>query len=157
MRLAYLFPLLAIMPSFLAAQTSFIEPEGDVYVTDDGTVALAWEPGTPETEGGDLVYEVRRSASPDFTDPVFVYEGQDTASFVSGLPEGNYYFKIRARSIDGEFPPWGEAYLLVTVDYIEPGIVILLMSAGLVTFIAVIASIVMGHRAAKREPASEHV
>ncbi|MDQ8186642.1 hypothetical protein [Pelagicoccus sp. SDUM812002] len=128
----------------------FQEPDGESYQTDDGTVPLVWgEIGVgPEP---DRVYEVRRWSEGETESSLLVYEGEDTASFVSGLNEGKHIFRIRSKDRDGVYPEWGDESLEVTVDYIDMAIVWPLMGAGAVCFIVLILTIVLGRRAVERK------
>lgn len=123
------------------SDTGFSEPTGQQVKSEDGTVSLAWN-----SQEADRVYEVRRWEAKGDAEGVLVYEGSDTASYLSGLPEGVFTIKIRSRSSEGRFTEWPQDGLEVTVAYIDLGLVKLLMGAGLVTFIAIVGTIVAGHR-----------
>lgn len=157
LRLAVLYGAAAVVSA--AAQTAplgypeFAQPDGEAYLTDDGTVALAWTEEFEASEGR-RIYEVRRWLVGGDAEGVVVYEGADRASFLSGLSEGLYRLKVRSRSADGEYPEWGEQVLTVEVKYIGRGLLIGLMTAGFITFVAIFGSIAYGHRAAKREEAA---
>lgn len=131
----------------------FTEPTmAETYVSDDGTVALAWAEEDAD-DAGLLIFEARRWSvgSGENEEGVLVYEGPDTATFLSGLPEGVYKLKVRARSPEGDYPAWGDDYLSVEVKYIESWLVVVMMSLGLVTFLAIVGAIVFGHRKASGE------
>jgi hypothetical protein len=129
---------------------SFQEPGGGTYLTDDGTVLLVWGESSSEPGGG-KVHEVRRWDAGGPSEGTYVYEGEDTASFVSGLNEGEYTFRIRSKERGGVYPEWGDESLVVTVDYIDMGIVWPLMGAGSVCIVVLILTIVLGRRAVNRE------
>jgi hypothetical protein len=60
------------------------------------------------------VYELQSSPEPDFAEPTCLYQGADDTSFRSGLADGRYYFRVRARQADGgTWGPWSEAVELV--------------------------------------------
>lgn len=136
----------------LRAQPVFTSPESSPYVTDEGALQLIWSEAEVE---GERSYEVRRWAAGEGGDGVYVYEGRDTASYLSGLPEGDYEIRVRSRPVEGEYPEWGEDHLLVKVEYIGSRLLVGLMSVGFVTFVAIVLSIVLGHRAARGYEASE--
>ncbi|MBD5781280.1 fibronectin type III domain-containing protein [Pelagicoccus sp. NFK12] len=143
---AFLFVSLVSLHSTPALATGFTEPGGESYQTDDGTVSLVW--GESESGGAaNRVFEVRRWMSGSSLEGQLVYEGQDTASFVSGLNEGEYSFRIRSKPEGGTYPEWGDESLSVTVDYIDMAIVWPLMAAGAVCFVVLILTIVFGRRA----------
>lgn len=136
-----------------ADAAEFVEPASGSHVTDDGTVSLVWA----ESSEGDTGrrYEVRRWQEGTEGDGVLVYEGEDTASFVSGLGEGRYAFRIRSRTTDGAYPDWGDAALQVEVDYIDMSIVWPLMGAGFVCFVVLISTIYFGRRAVASDPETQ--
>lgn len=136
----------------LRAQPVFTSPESSPYVTDEGALQLVW---SEEGVEGERSYEVRRWAAGEGGEGVYVYEGQDTASYLSGLPEGDYELRVRSRPVGGEHPEWSEDHLLVKVEYIDSRLLVGLMSVGLVTFVAIVLSIALGHRAARGYEASE--
>ena len=128
----------------------FLEPSEKAYQTDDGTVPLVWsDPEASSTE--DRFYEVRRWIVGGPSEGTLIYEGEDTASFVSGLEEGEHAFRIRSKVVGSMYPEWGGADLIVTVDYIDMEIVWPLMGAGIVCFIVLILTIALGHRAVERK------
>lgn len=147
---AFLFVIILQLLSSNGFAAGFTEPSGDSFSTDDGTVSLVWEDREAGPEA-DRVYEVRRWEDGGSQEGQLVYEGEDTASFVSGLNEGEYTFRIRSKKEDGMYPEWGDDGLLVTVDYIDLSIVWPLMAAGAVCFIVLILTIVLGRRAVKRK------
>ncbi len=133
-----------LVPLCSAFGTGFILPASLTAVSDDGTVQLAWDAGDD-----DSIYEVRRSGSAGFESSVLVYEGRDAATFVSGLPEGEYHFKVRSKGAGGEYPDWPADSFILKVEYIDSRLVVVLMAAGFVTFLAIVGTIIMGHRRAR--------
>jgi len=128
-----------------AAETGFLAPDTSTAVSDDGTVQLVWA-----SSGDRVSYEVRRSSGPGFEGSTLVYEGRDTATFVSGLPEGEHYFKVRSKVEGGAYRDWPDKAFVLTVEYIDGRLVAVLMSAGFVTFVAIVGTIIWGHRNTER-------
>src|SRR5690606_41296999 len=58
--------------------------------TNDGHVRLLWVSVAP-----DAVYEVQQSATAGFEAPITIYVGPDLATFVSGLNDGIYYYRLQ--------------------------------------------------------------
>lgn len=102
--------------------------------SDNGVVTLQWEASGKEVE-------VQRSVTPDFQKPRLVYRGTQTASVVTGLREGEYYFRIR----DAEEAEWSPA-LAVRVEYISRTKLFVLLSLGGVVVMGTIGAIFSGYR-----------
>lgn len=102
--------------------------------SDNGVVTLEWEASGSEVE-------VEQSIAADFQNPRLVYRGPQTASVVTGLREGEYYFRIRHA---GE-TEWSPA-LAVRVEYISRERLFVLLSLGGVVVVATIGAIFAGYR-----------
>jgi hypothetical protein len=125
--------------------------EADAVPTSEGHATLAWEmPGDAQRGVPDLTFELQQSTEPGFPSPRLRYAGPDWALFVSGLREGETYFRVRARDANGTVGPWSQP---ITVDVAYPGRgqVLLLLAVGCVVFVATTAAIVAG-RLSDREP-----
>ncbi len=130
-----------------AAEVRFTNPTSPSYVTDDGTVSLTW--ATEDTpEQLDPIFEVRRWQAGSPPEGILIYEGQDTASFVSGLSEGQHVFRIGLKSNQNPYPNWGDTNLVVDVKYISMSMVWPLMGAGATGFVVLILTIILGRREA---------
>jgi hypothetical protein len=97
-------------PSSLAEelpQAEFInEPN---LTTNEGHISLEWS-----GDGDLLVYELQGARKPEFLDPMKLYKGGDTTSFLSGLADGQHFFRVRARtSGSGAWGPWSQTVELV--------------------------------------------
>lgn len=136
----------AAAPASAKLAAEFVAPAEFSVSSEDGAVALAWEPRGEVEAGEAVVYEVRRwpadagRAAPG----VAVYVGRDTATFVSGLLAESYVFKVRARTAAGEFGPWSEMGRRVDVVFHGRAKVIGLMLAGAVTLAVAAGSIFTG-------------
>jgi len=77
--------------------------------TSEGHVTLGWG-----GEGAGLVYELQSAAGPDFAEPTVEYQGWDEASFLSGLADGRYFLRVRARRPqEAAWGPWSDTVELV--------------------------------------------
>jgi hypothetical protein len=90
---------------------------------------------------------VQEASSADFADPGILYEGTDAASVVSGLPDGDYYFRIRFADVAG--PTWSPP-LKVVVAHHSLGKALGVFAVGAVVFTATIALIFTGTRRARQ-------
>ena len=105
--------LLGLGPAAVATVTpSRPTLEAAVRAT-DGAVQLSWS----AADGGPAgIYQVEEAPAADFTTPILRYEGPQEASFVSGLPAGSYYYRVRQRRPDATWTPWSEP----VAAHIEP-------------------------------------
>lgn len=70
-----------------------------------GYFSLSWESDDP----GDFLLE--ESVDSAFTQPRRIYHGPDTATLVSGRPNGTYYYRVR-RDRDQNQPSWSEVSIV---------------------------------------------
>lgn len=128
------------------------ENAGPVSTT-EGHATLRWTLEEVEEGKGDAVrFEIQQSFDADFSSAEMRDPGRDRAMFVSGLPEGSNYFRVRAIDIEGEGAPgaWSEP-VIVVVDYPDRNLVTGLFGVGLVVFIATVGSVIVGHLRHVRE------
>jgi hypothetical protein len=64
----------------------------------EGFATLAWT-GAPDDR-----FELEQAQEADFSDAVVVYRGAAPASFVSGLRDGTYHFRVRTHDSDWSGP-----------------------------------------------------
>ena len=77
--------------------------------TSEGHTGLEWS-----GDRDSLMYELQSAREPDFIDPTSQYHGTDEASFLSGLTDGRYFFRVRARPSENDtWGPWSESVELV--------------------------------------------
>jgi len=102
-------------------------------VSNDGAVRLSWS----LTEGQEVRLE--QSADPGFEDPVLRYTGADSASVLTGLPEGIHYFRLRLADSER----WSEP-LAVEVRFVSRERLFLLLGAGAVVVAMTVGAILVG-------------
>lgn len=137
----FLFSLLwiaACTGSFLSAaeeSVTFSVPPGEEMTSADGVLSLSWE-----SAGGEAVYELQQAGDKAFSNPVLRYTGPDTGSYLTGLAEGDYFFRVRKK--DGE---WSEP-LQATVTFIDRRVLWALLVSGFVVVAATVVTILSGWR-----------
>jgi len=72
-----------------AAAPAFVDPP---QASTDGGFTLSWEADTP--------VQLEQATGPAHADPRIIYEGGDTSTVISGLPDGEYRFRLRAADAD---------------------------------------------------------
>lgn len=140
----------AVGTSALAAEppaVEFIEPQTEetVLVNTTGHIDLVW---TVPPDSGKVApaYELQGARSDDFAEPIDYYSGLDERTFLSGLAEGAYFFRVRALDANvAEAHPgeWSEV-MAVEVDYVDRWKVNLLMLVGLLCLAVTVGIIVRG-------------
>jgi len=74
----------------------------------EGYLPLSWSAGE-----GNTIYHLQSDSSDAFSCPVSRYSGPNTTSFISGLAEGDYFFRVRARSdLSSTWGPWSQTLIV---------------------------------------------
>lgn len=107
------------------ADTLFVESR-------DGYTALQWNAGDHST------FELQQSSDPDFSNTTTIYKGPDRASFISGLNDGIYYFRIRGLS-----GSWSDT-LCLSVNHQSLSLALFLAGIGMVVFLVTVWVVVTG-------------
>lgn len=115
----------------------------------DPFITLGWEPSDEPQEVLPTAFELQQDVSADFPDPITRYRGNDRGSFISGLPEGDFFFRVRAVRGEGETGRWSEP-LRVTVRYHSLAWAFFLFGIGAVVSLATIGLVVVGDRRSRR-------
>ena len=71
---------------------------------------------------------------------MLVYKGPDTATFVSGLAEGQYYFRVREHGQQET-----SSALVVQVQFVSLKLVMGLLSAGMLCLMLLLYFLLRGH------------
>lgn len=131
---------------------SFTTPEKEYSSAPEGHQKFIWkaEP-TPEKA---LSYHFQRSKTGDFSDAFTLYQGPDLGTYVSGLAEREYRFRVRAEDSEGNpLSAWSKP-IVVEVKYVSSQRVIIMLASGFVVFIATCLLIIVGHFRSKKSNAN---
>jgi hypothetical protein len=110
----------------------------------DGHIRLSWKDVKGADEG---IFELERASTPVFLDSQPIYEGPDMASFISGIPDGDYYFRVRKKTEDYT-SDWSKTlHLEVKHHNIQKAFV--LAGLGAVVVLATVLVIVVGNKEVK--------
>lgn len=127
-------------PEFAVGELS---PDEDGIIRHPSTVQdpyfrLAWvlEPEEP------VQFRLEQSNTSDFGAPILRYEGSDKATFLAGLSEGDYYFRIQAFTEETE-SEWSTPFH-ITVRYHDQWLALTLFSVGAIVFLSTVALIIRG-------------
>ena len=107
-------------------------------VSDDGAVTLSWDKEPSAT----IILQRDRSAA--FTDPLLLYQGTDAGSVVTGLEEGEHFFRIGFA--EGEF----SEPLRIRVEFVSRVQLTILLSLGAIVVLATVLAIVLGYLGTRR-------
>jgi hypothetical protein len=113
-------------------------------------LTLAWEVSPAPDRPSSTEFELQVAATPDFRDAQLRYRGPDEATFISGLAEGEYFFRVRSLRQDKKTSAWSEPLYLI-VEYDSLAKAFLLFGVGAFVSIATVALVVTGDRRARRE------
>jgi len=103
-------------------------------VSEDGSVTLSW------SKADEVIVELQQAVGAKFENPMTRYSGNDAGSVLTGLSEGEHYFRIGEKGT-GE---WSEP-LEVTVEFVSRRTLFWLLGAGSIVVLATIGAIVVGH------------
>jgi len=156
-------PGLIIFLLFLSVMVS--AQEGDVAVsaiaapefespdsnfTNSGSIKISWKLPESIAAENNYTYVLQQSLSPDFDSVKIRYSGPDLATYISGLKNGTYNYRIRSVR-DGKTSPWSEV-IVVTVEHHSLQLAFILFGLGAIVFIATVFVVVKGVRGQSSDP-----
>ncbi|QEC51123.1 hypothetical protein EDD80_101409 [Anseongella ginsenosidimutans] len=101
-------------------------------VSNAGHIKLEWQPPAAAR-----IFEVQQAGGESFSEAKTIYQGPDRATFISGLENGTYYFRVREQGQD-----WSNVLKLevihhsLTLTYVLLGLggLVFLCTAGMVLY-----------------------
>ncbi len=112
-------------------------------MTESGYVQLSW------TWDGDLnsnySFELQQATSQSFENPELIYEGPDFATFLSGLDNGHYYFRIRAVNGNQSKSSWSSP-AVVEVEHHSLSLALSLFGLGALVFAITVGIVIQGNK-----------
>jgi len=90
----------------------------------------------------DKKVELQEATSPNFQQPSVRYTGHDTASVISGVPNGVWYYRLRVLGDNGA-GPWSHS-VKVTVAHHSLTRAFMFLALGIVVFLATVVMVVRG-------------
>lgn len=139
-----MFVCLSLMTTIVQAESlvpRFTTPDSSTYVATEGKVALVW---AVDGDSEPTRFELQQSDENDFTVLKTRYQGLDRGTYISGLSEGDYFFRVRVLGEEGEAGAWSET-MEVQVRYVSHTLVFWLMSIGALVFLATVYTVIKGH------------
>jgi hypothetical protein len=106
-------------------------------ISNDGVAVLSWSLSQQTS------VVVQKSQDPDFSQPTTLYRGSDSASVITGLMDGKYFFRARSEYPDGSFSAWSETVSL-SVEHHSLAKATLFFAIGGIVFLATMLLITFG-------------
>lgn len=112
--------------------------------TESGHVKLSWKvPTFSSSATHPWVFELQKSNDPNFSTSVQLYQGPDLATFLSGLPNGNYYYRVRTSITGVAHSDWSST-ILVKVEHHSLSLALWLFGIGATVFLLTVGIVVQG-------------
>lgn len=113
------------------SETKFIANESKTLSANEGHISLKWQ-GEPQ-------FTLITSRTKTFSESKTLYGGSDTGFFMTGLKEGEHYFKVSGGKGISDV-------VLVNVDYPSEGLVMGSLLVGLALFLSLCVIIIKGNK-----------
>lgn len=112
--------------------------------TESGYLKLSWSWIPGDTDLATYEFELQRTQDESFSTSTDIYQGQDYATFLSGLKNGDYYFRVRVDN-GTAVSNWSEP-ILVRVQHHSLSLAFTLFGLGALVFLLTVGIIVQGNR-----------
>jgi hypothetical protein len=139
----FLIPVFLLTAHATPGVTIVNAPESGIILSEEGKTVIEWVP-EEISHRPDLEFELQQSTRPDFKNTKTLYQGPDLGTVVTGLAEGNYFYRVREVTGEGTAGEWTEP---LTVRVVYPGrrAVTLLLVLGSCVLMATLAAVGFGH------------
>jgi hypothetical protein len=116
----------------------------EVNKTKSGYIKLAWGLDSGSLVNEALTFELQESLDPMFKATRTIYSGPDYATFLSGLPDNVYYYRVRFIAEDNPgLSSWSDS-IAVQVEHHSLKLTFLLFSLGFVVVTATFLLVIYG-------------
>lgn len=138
------FCLVLIMYSIDLSAEQSVQFKDDLnQTTTTGYCLIKWElPNASQVPAATFV--LQQSNDPTFKSNKILYEGPDLASFVSGLANGEYYYRVGTKNETHQVSDWSTP-LHLKVEHHSRRLALALFTTGIIIFFATVAVIVVGN------------
>jgi hypothetical protein len=132
--------LLSILsvPGVGAAEEQLVLSASSAY-SNDGKATISWR------SPAEAYVNIQQDHAKEFDTPSTLYRGKDSATVVTGLIDGDYYFRGRLEYADGRRSNWSQP-LNIRVEHHSLARAFGFFSVGLVVFLATLLLIILGAR-----------
>ncbi len=138
-------------PEFDYQSTSnTIDEEGNV-VTNSGQIELVWKVPGNNTNLDSLEFELQEGETPNFEETLVRYKGPDRASYISGLENGTFFFRVRAINTEtNQVSNWSEPAVAI-VEHHSLSFALFLFCIGAIVFLLTVSVIIHGTMTVTKE------
>lgn len=137
-RQAFLLLFTLTLPFAVCAEAQFTIAAAP-SLSNDGRVVVSWE------SPSDGRVHIQYARDEVFTSQSTLYLGQDTASVITGLVDGDYHYRGRMERPDGTFSDWSPT-VNITVEHHSLFRALSFFLLGCVVFVATLLLIILGAR-----------
>jgi hypothetical protein len=116
----------------------------DSNFSSSGSIKMSWFLPDSIISNANYNFELQQSTSSSFDSSTTRYSGPDLASYISGLKNGNYHYRVRS-ILDNDTSLWSKT-VLVSVEHHSLQLAFTLFGLGAVVFIATVFVVVRGAR-----------
>lgn len=120
--------------------------------TSSGSVKLVWNSSydIDTTRVAQRIFELQESADSLFVTANTRYKGPDLASYISGLPDGTFYYRVREMRPSGYASEWSPV-VRVQVEHHSLQLAYTLFGIGGTVFLLTVGVVLLGVRRTSRE------
>lgn len=130
--------------SVLASENGPTFQDGQLKETNTGYTQLTWGIPSLDSTKSPAEYELQRAKNQSFDDAQTIYRGPNHSIFISGLNDGQYYYRVR-RLNTSLTENWSET-LELKVSHQSLTTSLVLFFLGLLSFMAIVFTIIKGHK-----------
>lgn len=123
-------------------QPTFENP--DSSFTQSGSFKLSWNIKDSVLANNLVLFELHQSHQSDFDSVIVLYQGSDLASYISGLAEGTYHYRVRSM-LESDTSDWSDP-ITVVVKHHSLQLAFLLFGIGAIVFLSTVIVVVRGSK-----------
>jgi hypothetical protein len=116
----------------------------DSNFSSSGSIKLVWMVPDSMDLAGNHIFELQQSPDRDFDSLSVRYYGPDLATYISGLRNGIYHYRVRA-ILRGDTGSWSKT-TVVSVEHHSLKLAFVLFGLGAIVFVAIVFIVVRGAR-----------
>ncbi len=115
-----------------------------VEQTNSGYIKLGWSLPADAVPLANAQFELQQADNKEFKNPKVIYLGEDFATFLSGLPDGDLYHRVRSVS-ENESSDWSST-VVVKVRHHPLELALTLFGLGALVFAFTVGIVIQGVR-----------
>jgi hypothetical protein len=112
--------------------------------TNSGYAKLSWSLPADTRPLQGIQFELQQADNEGFNNPKIIYQGEDLATFLSGLPDGDLYHRVRM--IDGNSAGNWSTTVVIKVKHHPLELALTLFGLGAVVFLCAVGIVAQGVR-----------